>query len=138
MAKALAVLPLLIFLPLAKAEVPTTFPVTGEIKAEQFDRSQIDDENEPKRRASAKSVPIDQAMRCIAFTYGANTLSYEDRESWKDHLKYFYGMSISDVHKISEKAERDMKTILAKTDVTWKDVHRTYFRECGGYWKITE
>jgi len=137
MKKILGIIFTLSLLPYANAEVPTKFPVMGKIKASQFDTSQLENEKEKKRRASAKSIPISQAKRCIAFTYGANTLGYNERNAWGEHLKYYHDISDYDVLKITSEAEREMKSLLAKTDVTWKQVHRTYFRECSGYWKIT-
>lgn len=133
------ILPSLVFLLSSNviANVPTVFPVVSALDASQFDTSQISEKSEMQRRKNAKNVPIAQAQRCIAFTYGASTLDYSDRQGWIDHLKYFHDMSDYAVMQINKKAERDMKSILAKTNVTSHDVHRTYFRECGGYYKIT-
>ncbi|GHF02944.1 hypothetical protein [Thalassotalea profundi] len=138
MKRTLSIISTLLIMTNASAEVPNKFPVLGEIKASQFDKSELNDKKEETRRASVKSVPTEQAIRCIAFTYGAHTLASDGkRKDWEEHLKYFHDYTSSDVYKILDKAERDMKSILAKTEVTWKDVHRTYYRECSGYWKIS-
>ncbi|MGN5148567.1 hypothetical protein ACTG23_01535 [Aeromonas enteropelogenes] len=134
------IFPSIVFLLSSKviANVPTVFPVVSALDASQFDTSMISDSSEEmQRRKNAKSVPIEQAKRCIAFTYGSSTLGYNEREDWLDHLKFFHDISNSDAFLIKRNAERDMKSILAKTDVTGRDVHRTYFRECAGYYKIT-
>jgi len=128
---------ILLLSPNVMANVPTVFPVVSALEASQFDTSKMSNKSEMQRRKNAKSVPIAQAQRCIAFTYGSSSLGYGDRQGWTDHLKYFHDMSDRDVAIIKIKTERDMKSILAKSNVTWGDVHQTYFRECSGYYKIT-
>ena len=123
---------------IVSAKVPDKFPVVTSLNASQFDKSELKNKSENKRREGAKSVPVEQAVRCIAFTYGAHTLEADGkRKNWEDHLKYFHDKTSMNVVNIKNRAERDMKSILAKSDVTWKDVHRTYYRECSGYWKIS-
>lgn len=113
------------------------FPEEGYLKESQFNKGDMDDKIEMERRKTARSVPVWQAARCIAFTYGTHTLGYDEKEDWQNHLRYFHDYSDNDSVRVRLEAERQMKSLLAKTDVSWKDVHKTYFRECGGYYKIT-
>lgn len=123
--------------PDAIAQDTEYFPKEGLLKESQFNKLDLEDESEIKRRQSAKSVPVWQAARCMAFTNGANTLGQSESSDWEDHLLYYHDLSPLDVYNIRERGKYFMKSLLAKTSVTWKDVHKTYFRECGEYYEIT-